>query len=209
MNYLEFLTRIQIERSPKLYLEIGVRHGHSLSTARGRSYGIDPAFRIEQEIDTAVRLFRTTSDEFFARDDLEALFGTRIELGFIDGMHQFEFALRDFMNVEHWSDRNGLIVVDDVLPRNNEEAERTQRTPKWTGDVWKLYYCLKEYRPDLDLQLVSTTPTGLLLVSQLNPVNRSLHDNYDQIVERFTQLDFDVPPREILSRTIAVSPLGV
>ena len=44
-----------------------------------------------------------TSDDFFASHDLAQVLGGRpVDLAYIDGMHQFEFALRDFMNLERY-----------------------------------------------------------------------------------------------------------
>ena len=49
-------------------------------------------------------MVQSTSDDFFARPDAaEVLGGVPLDLAFIDGMHQFEYALRDFMHLEHWA----------------------------------------------------------------------------------------------------------
>ena len=54
--------------------------------------------------------------------------GTRLDLVFVDGMHLFEFALRDFMNVERHADWWSVIVFDDILPRDVDEAARERHT---------------------------------------------------------------------------------
>ncbi len=119
-----------------------MRWGHSLGAARCPSIGIDPAFNINTEVHTEVHLFRTTSDEYFARaDPLAPVQGEPFDLAFIDGMHLFEFALRDFINAERFSRPGGVIVFDDVLPRNADESARVRITSAWTGDVFRSSRC--------------------------------------------------------------------
>ena len=65
--------------------------------------------------------------------------------------------------------------------------------------MWKLYQILQEYRPDLMLLPVNASPTGLLLIAGLGPANQVLHENYDQIIRKYSS-DMD-PPEEILKRT--------
>jgi hypothetical protein len=98
---------------------------------------------------------------------------TPIDLAFIDGMHLFEFALRDFINVERYCEPSSVVVFDDMLPRDVDEAARERHTQAWTGDVFKLRDVLVALRPDLRLTVVDTEPTGLLIVSNLSPTNRS------------------------------------
>ena len=54
--------------------------------------------------------------------------GTSLDLSFIDGMHLFEYVLRDFMNVERFSRWDTAIVLDDMLPRDVDEAARDRHT---------------------------------------------------------------------------------
>ena len=55
---------------------------------------------------------------FGRTNPLAHLEGMALDFAFIDGMHLSEFALRDFMNIEEHMDRAGVVVLDDVLPRN-------------------------------------------------------------------------------------------
>lgn len=207
MDYLPFLRAAHELIEPETYLEIGVRAGKSMAQSRCRSVGIDPDFAIIWEVHCDVHLFRTTSDEYFARPDpLEPTRGVPFDLVFIDGLHLFEFALRDFINVERHSSPRTAVIIDDVLPRNSDEAARQRHTYEWTGDVFPLIEVLARYRPDLSVVPVGTSPTGLLLVFGLDPANTVLSDNYDEIVKEFRRPDPQVVPSEVLDRLFVVDP---
>lgn len=207
MDYLEFLRRLHGTLEPRRYLEIGVRWGESLGVARCPSLGLDPDFSINQELHTEVQLFRTSSDEYFAREDpLAPMGGQPFDLSFIDGLHIFEFALRDFINAERYSRPSGLIVFDDVLPRNVEEAARVRITSAWTGDVYQMIVVLSRYRPDLLMIPVNTTSTGLVVILGLDPGNTVLVDHYDEIMAEYRHRDPQPVPDEILQRNFVQAP---
>lgn len=202
MFYLDFFDRLHAVLDPETYLEIGVREGASLALARHRAVGIDPAFAVTAELDGDVALVRTTSDEFFARSDpLHHTRGRPFDLAFIDGLHLFEFALRDFLHVERHSAPHSVVVLDDVLPRSVDEAARVRRGPgAWTGDVYGILEVLAEYRPDLTAVAVDTRPTGLLMILGLDPRSTVLADHYDEIMRRFRRPDPQPVPPHILER---------
>jgi hypothetical protein len=210
MQYLSFLTAVHRLLAPQRYLEIGIRKGVSLSLSRCRSVAIDPAYSIVAELDCDAALFRTTSDEYFARPDpLAPTGGLPFDLTFIDGMHLFEFALRDFINAERHSSPTSVIIFDDVLPRGVAEAARLRHTNDWTGDVYSVIETLAKYRPDLTVLPVSTRPTGLLLVLGLDPDNTALADNYDEILAEFRRPDPQPVPPALMDRLTAVPPQRV
>ncbi|WP_348757143.1 class I SAM-dependent methyltransferase [Candidatus Methylocalor cossyra] len=200
MFYIEFLEEVHKRLAPELYVEIGVRNGKSMGRSRCLSYGIDPDYEITYEMSPHVQLFKCTSDMFFDRENLTELFCKRIDLAFIDGMHLFEYVVRDFINIEKWSSHGSVVIVDDVYPRNDAEASRSVNPISWTGDVWKIIPCLKEYRPDLTLLNVDIEPTGLLVVLGLDADNRILAQEYELIVERYVGEGKDRVPVEIVNR---------
>jgi hypothetical protein len=207
MYYIPFLTEVHRRLAPRAYLEIGVREGRSLSLSRSRTVAIDPAFTIKYELDTDVRLIRSTSDEYFARPDpLAPTGGTRFDLSFIDGLHLFEYAFRDFVNAERHSSARGVIVFDDILPRTVDEAARHRHTTKWTGDVYPMLAVLARYRPDLVVVPIGTSPTGLLFVLGLDPDNTVLTDRYDEIMAEYRRPDPQPVPPEVLDRLTITPP---
>lgn len=210
MRYLTFLDQVHAKLSPQTYLEIGVRSGTSLALARCRTVAIDPAFVISAEIQCDLRLFRTTSDEYFNRPDpLVATEGRPFDLAFIDGLHLLEFALRDFIHTERHSSPRSLIVFDDVLPRSPDEAARVRHTRFWTGDVYPIMGVLRRYRPELTIIPVDTTSRGLLLVMGLDPQSQTLADNYDEILAEYRHPDPQPVSQELVDRLLALPPQRV
>lgn len=198
--YIGVLKRLSHIRAVKRYLEIGVCTGESLAQiAAERAVGVDPKFQLSHNVaagKTDVRLFQMPSDAFFAEVDVAAALGGPVDFAFLDGMHQFEYLLRDFYNTERVASPRGLIALHDCLPlsermilRSSEEAVRLSRgTPYegwWTGDVWKVVAILRKHRPDLRIVCVDAPPTGLVFISNLDPASDSLRRDYCRIVDAF------------------------
>ena len=192
-EYLRVLQRIHEHLRPRTYLEIGVALGWSLALVapQTRTLAIDPAPQLTFAPPPNVRLFKETSDDFFAQHDVRAeLDGLPVDLAFIDGMHHFEFALRDFMNVERCCSPDSTIVLDDCFPRDRLTAQRERNSSAWSGDVWKLVVILKKYRPDLSVHVVAAPPTGVCIVRKLDPSSRFLADNHKRLAAEFMALDY-------------------
>jgi hypothetical protein len=191
--YLAWLARIHRLLVPATYLEIGVNQGSSLALARPPTlaFGVDPAADIQVQFHTETHLFPKTSDEFFARKNLEQLLGGQtLRLAFIDGLHLYEQALLDFINVEAHCGPESVILLHDTLPLDEATQERERQMAFHTGDVWKTVLCLKHYRPDLDIFTIATPWSGLTVVTKLDPQSRVLADGYAGAVERFLNLPF-------------------
>jgi len=179
---------------PRTYVEIGVADGASLAMAPPQTLtvGIDPVLE-QRPLQQArgAKLFAMTSDRFFAEHDLAAVLdGAPLDLAFIDGMHHFEFALRDFMNLERFCESGSVILLHDCYPGDAAIASRIPRRGWWAGDVWKVVVLLKEYRPDLGISVVDVPPTGLGVLTGMNPGSTVLADHYAEITARFVDLDY-------------------
>jgi hypothetical protein len=152
-----------------------------------------------------VRLYRTTSDDFFEAQAAEAFADGPPDLALIDGMHLFEYALRDFIEVERHATPGTLVVIDDIFPNHPLQAERRRQSRVWMGDVWKLCDCLARFRPDLLLLALDTAPSGLLLVAGLDPGNRTLSQHYNPILGDYVTRCLS-PDHEALTRRTALDP---
>lgn len=191
--YLDWLSHFHELLQPKFYVEIGVDSGASICRARPPTcaIGVDPAPRIDASFATETHVFTETSNEFFARGRLDGFLGDQpLELAFIDGEHSFEQSLLDFINMERFCGPRSVILLHDTYPLNEATQERVQRTQFYTGDVWKTVFCLKNFRPDLDIFTITTAWTGLTVVTGLDPQSCVLPNHYRGIVEEFRDLPY-------------------
>ncbi len=193
IRYYDFLAQIHSAMTFDWYLEIGCRRGRSFANVRGKTIAVDPYFAIDSNVihhKPALHIFQQTSDAFFDSGFLDAL-GIRISFAFLDGMHLIEFLLRDLANTEAASDPGAVIAVHDCCPFSHEmtvrEVDPTSKAA-WTGDVWKIIPILQKYRPDLKLTVLGCKPTGLLLVSHLDPSNTVLTEYREDIVAEWSGL---------------------
>jgi Methyltransferase domain len=226
-GYLKLLRRLHALQRPRTYLEIGTAAGKTLALARCVSIAIDPRFRLAHDVrkgKPACHLFEMTSDAFFAEHNPTALFGAPVDLAFIDGMHQFEFALRDFMNIEPHCRPDSLIVLHDCLPVDEHMARRDPRDRSraaqshypnaWAGDTWKALWILQCFRPDLRIFAFDAPPSGLVVVTHLDPASTLLKQRYDEVIGAAEAIDlasfytgFEILPTTALRRPSWLSSL--
>lgn len=199
-HYLDVLADLHKALKPEWYLEIGTNRGRSLVHCLGNFVAVDPKFVFENFAMKSMaegHFLQSTSDDFFASGFLERN-EIRPDLGFLDGLHLFEFLLRDFMNFERRASSGAMAILHDCLPYNNSMEARDwdqALTKSWSGDVWKTLVILQDHRPDLKIQVLDAFPTGLVMVSGLDPENRVLDKAYDDIVAQYSDVrlrDFGV-----------------
>jgi len=193
LPYYDAMDLIQQHLVPRTYVEIGVATGRTLTLALPgtRCVGIDPEPHLEHPLRHGQEVFTQTSDDFFASHDLRAVLGgAPLDLAFIDGMHHFEFALRDFINLERASHPETTVLIHDCLPESEEGAARERTTVLWSGDVWRLIVLLRRWRPDLEVSVVDWAPTGLGVVRGLDRRSTVLAEHYDEIVEHYLAMPY-------------------
>ena len=218
VSYRQYVHAVVTRKSARGYLEIGVRDGETLALIDAPSIGVDPLFNIQMNAigrKKKMFLFQMTSDDFFREYDPRVLLASPIDVVFLDGLHQFEYLLRDFINSEAVCHRDSVIMLDDCLPNNAEMTERTfnpaARENKelanwWTGDVWKVVKILKKYRPDLHVSATDTQPTGNVAVTDLDPSSTVLRDNYYRIVSEFLALPSNDSELDIFYSGTTITP---
>lgn len=201
-SYITLLERLHRVLRPRTYLEIGSRVGESLALAQCASIAVDPYFDLAPAFlgeKPLCALYRTTSDRFFADVDPRQVLGGPVELAFLDGMHLAEFLLRDFMNVERHARPNSVIAIHDCVPVEAAMTRRVEDSPAvtaaphratwWTGDIWKVIVALQRHRPDLRIVPADAGPTGLMLVTNLDPGSTVLAERQRSILDEFQAPD--------------------
>lgn len=209
IRHYGFLARLAAARRAERYFEIGTSRGLSLALIDCASVSVDPNYRLTTEVvgrKPSLMLFQMTSDDFFARYRLSALLpapGT-VDLAFLDGMHHFEFLLRDFINTEPYCTPESVVVLHDCLPQRPQAAKRLDRGRRlatdtrrpvaesgggWTGDVWKTLRILQDNRPDLRIHVLDCPPSSLVVITGCDPRNRVLPERYDALVAQWMDAD--------------------
>jgi hypothetical protein len=98
--------------------------------------------------------------------------------------------LKDFMNIESYSSRHTVVLIHDAIPLDEPTQRRARSTAFHTGDVWKAVLGLMHCRPDLDISTIATPPTGLTVVTGLDPSSHVLAGWYDEAVARFMDMPY-------------------
>lgn len=218
-DYYAVLGWIHQAIRPASYVEIGIRQGESLRIAlpETKCIGIDPLPDLKKPLPPNTQIFEMTSDDFFASQSFSEILGeATFSLAFIDGLHLFEQALRDFINLERFATSRSIVMVHDPLPLDRITSARVRSTHFYSGDIWKLAMCLRNERSDLNIKTIRTAPTGLCLVSNFGLDFTLFQRNYDYYVKKYVDLTFDdylsqidrMPERVSNTREIVTSSIS-
>ena len=201
--YYSLLKKIHSRLKPQKYIEIGIYHGESLVLANKKTecIGVDPNPKIRTNLNKNTKIFKMTSDDYFAQysDSIRP-----VDLAFIDGMHLFEFVLRDFINLEKVCTPSSIIMMHDTMPKDELTSTRVMSANFWTGDVYKIIPILQKYRPDLKIYNTNDKFSGLAIIKNLNPNSTVLMDNYNKIVDEFMNYNLDFKNK---SKVLDLKPL--
>jgi hypothetical protein len=195
MNRQQVIQQLMHEKGLKNYLEIGVFNGHIFFRVKSNfKLAVDPDFRFRtgrKILKTILnpynffnRYFRKTSDDFFRDDAPSVLKGRQLDLALVDGMHEFDYALRDVENTLGYLQKNGVIVMHDCNPQTPEAAcsfaewKARNFSGQWNGDVWKAILQLRT-RGDINV-FVLDCDHGLGVVTYGQP-EKQLHFTREQI----------------------------
>lgn len=194
-NHYIALNYIQKKLKPKTYLEIGVEDGYSINLTLPQTIaiGVDPY--PSGHYDQNVKIFKMESDKFFKdKNNIKNAVGDEnFDLIFIDGMHLYENALKDFINSEKYANKSSIIILHDTIPLSKSTSARKSlgKGIPWTGDVYKIVPALKKYRPDLKIQTFVVAPSGLCFITNLDPKSTTLSKNYNKIYNEFKNLTYE------------------
>lgn len=132
MTRTDIINHLIKTRNYKSYLEIGVQTGINFNQILcDRKVGIDPEPLVTGMVGGI--LLRLTSDEFFKHPGSNPAF----DIGFVDGLHHSEQALKDIYNLSKILNPGGIIVVHDANPQEEAHQTREVNHGTWNGDVWK------------------------------------------------------------------------
>jgi len=171
LERVKIIQTIIVAKKAKTYLEIGVDQGKVFEIIHGPfKIGVDPvapAKKVQKVLDQKNIYFQKTSDDFFRVDAPVILQDKKIDVAFIDGLHEYTQVLRDIENTLHYLADDGIILIHDCNPWSRASAIRALSFDKaieiakrdqysdwdggWTGDVWKSIAHLRKHNSNLDI----------------------------------------------------------
>jgi hypothetical protein len=213
MDRSEVIQYLINKKKYKRYLEIGVFNGEVFFKTRARyKFAVDPVFRFVRETkykmmfnnrsNVNARYFTKTSDQFFKEDAARLFSKKKIDICFIDGMHEFDFVLRDTINTLKYLDEGGVIILHDCNPLTAEaevsyaEWEKKGFAGEWNGDVWKIIVYLISMVDDINVFTLDTDQ-GLGIITKGSGKGK-LHFTEEQI-RQMTFKDIDKNREEWLN----------
>jgi len=205
MNRLFFLKKLFGRKKFKTYLEIGVFRGRVFfSVPAQNKIAVDPEFRFTtfQKAKKVFRrfsnlwakLYEETSDDFFINDAPKLFQKSKVDVCLVDGMHEYQFALRDIENSLKFLQKGGVILVHDCNPVtkeasvNFEEYKNRGCVRDWNGDVWKAIVHLRSLRDDINV-FVLDCDQGLGIVTFGKPENQLRFTREDIAALTYEQLN--------------------
>ena len=212
-NRLYFLNRLVKEKKFRSYLEIGVFLGKIFfHISAKKKIAVDPYFRFglyrkfkrifRNITNLSARFYEKTSDAFFAEDAPVLYRDTKLDICLVDGMHEYQFALRDVENTLCYLQEHGVIIMHDCNPLTAHAAisfegwKANNFQGVWNGDVWKTIVHLRSTRDDINV-FVLDCDEGLGVVSFGKPENKL---NFTpQQIDSFTYEQFSQNRKEWLN----------
>jgi hypothetical protein len=169
------------------YLEIGVFSGSVFFPVKAkRKIAVDPEFRfgkfkrlkkiVKNLHNINASYYEMSSDDFFKQQAARLFKKRPIDVCFVDGMHEYDYALRDVENTLNYLQQDGVIIMHDCNPVAADAAvsfeEWKSRSFKgnWNGDVWKTILHLRSLRNDITVFVVDADH-GLGIVCKRPPEN--------------------------------------
>lgn len=137
---------------------------------------------------------RMTSDEFFIKDQ------SRFDLIFIDGLHTIDQVIKDVENSISRLNKDGFIVIHDLLPRRWSEQTEKPADTVWLGDVWKLSDHFQKH-PDYYSFFIVNVDHGVGILQINEGVNQPridaaqlktlTYDDFEKLKRKLQILTFD------------------
>jgi len=159
------------------YLEIGVADNdvfNSIPLKLKNKFGVDPFTGGN---------YKMTSDVFF-----EKYSHIKFDVIFIDGLHHYLQCQKDTINAINSLNKNGIIFLHDLLPKNPFEQNVPREQGVWTGDVWKVAVELSNSE-NCEFKIINTdSGIGILKITdnfKYKKMPKLLNANYKDFLEHY------------------------
>lgn len=143
-NHKEYRSIIKIIHQvirPKVYLEVGCRHGETLRYLTAEKSKTE--FHAIDIKDVSKSLPKNVKFHLGSSNDIAKTWKLPIDMLFIDADHSFEAVMNDFNIYSKFVTHNGIILLHDTFPENKEMT-----LPNNCGEAWKAAWNIRQYLND-------------------------------------------------------------
>jgi len=159
----------------KNYLEIGVFRGQNIrEIIAEHKDGVDPTTELGESIPEIN--YPITSDGFF---ELIKDHNIKYDIIFIDGLHHSNQVDKDIENALNHLVDNGIIVMHDCNPAEEEQTFVPRQTGIWHGDVYKSALRLRQKYPHKFITVDTDCGCGVIF----NNIEEDNKCNIDDLIQ--------------------------
>ena len=171
MHHSTFIGYLASIYKPKIYVELGLYEGETLSKVRPHAeivYGID--MKSNQQLESLkkynnVNIIYSSTDIFFES------FDKNIDMAFIDADHCIESCKKDLENVLKRLNPGGVILLHDTDPESDKLID-----PGFCGDSYKIVDIL-ENNLDVNITTFPISNAGLSIVTRKGNTRKHLRSS--------------------------------
>jgi hypothetical protein len=192
MQRFEIINTFIKKYNFKNYLEIGVFRGQNIrEIVAEHKDGVDPTTELGKSIPEIN--YPISSDEFF---ELIAGHNIKYDIIFIDGLHHSTQVDKDIDNsLKHLVD-NGIIVMHDCNPAEEEQTFVPRQTGIWHGDVYKSALRFRQKYPHKFITVDTDCGCGVIF----NNVSEDIKCEVNDLMQGIESWDhFDKNRKQLLN----------
>lgn len=162
LDHTNIVTALAIEARPTIYVELGVAEGYTINKVVdyvGKAMGIDSDGNASKLLNKKIEFYHMTTDTFF-----EAMKNSlMIDMLFIDANHDYDQALKDFINFSSIVNENGLIMMHDTFPIDERQIIKGRCSDSWKVAV----HIRKNFSKDFEIITIPIHP-GISIIRKSN-----------------------------------------
>jgi len=188
MHRWDIINHFIQKKNYKSYLEIGYFKGWSFDNVKCEDKtAVDPNPSKLPKMESAPyltiighsdsdKIYKLTSDDFFAEYAFVGGIKNKWDLIFIDGLHEASQVKKDIMNsLEHLSP-NGTIILHDCNPPTLAHSTTGDAGGNWNGDVYKAWITFRFQYPEYETYTVDTDWGCGVIESPVNEISDTYID---------------------------------
>lgn len=211
---VDLIQKLIAYTGAKSYLEIGVWKGNTfLNIEIPHKTAVDPDFKFDTKLyaQKNTYFFDCTSNDFFQQIKFvgKEIYNEdmKYDIVFLDGFHQYEQTIIDFINTLAYSKSSTIWIIDDTVPSDpySSLAEKNKcyqyrrlaglKSGDWHGDVYKCIFTIHDYFLEYSYCTVIGNGNPQTIVWKANshskrkPIFKSLNDiknmNYFDFLDNY------------------------